>query len=71
MDDLREKLKALLDSEGGRCLCGFSESCESCSPHSQYNRLRSKLEELVHGPPTPMTPEDYGRSYTFSKEDLE
>lgn len=30
----------------GRCLCGFTEYCERCSPTSMFSKLRDRLEVL-------------------------
>ena len=70
MDELLEKIKELLDKNCG-CMCAWYERCELCDPNSAYNRLREKIREVAFGPLPQVTLNDYGKTITISRTDIE
>jgi len=63
-------IEAEIAPTAGNCLCGRGEWCEIFDSTSQYNRLRKRIKEIIHGPEAKPTLDDYGRSLTISAEDI-
>lgn len=55
----------------GKCLCGFTEYCERCSPTGMFSQLRDKLDVLcdeLRG--IERKPPDYGANFTIPLKEI-
>lgn len=74
LEEIRIKLKIILDKHDCHCMCSvFSSGCECCSSYSHYNKLRNALRDFINyetkGLEKPET--DYSRYFIIKEEDLE
>lgn len=71
-EQIAERIEGIVKTmTAGKCLCGFTEHCERCSPTGMFSQLRDKLDELcdeLRG--IERKPPDYGATFTIPLKEI-